>query len=135
MDFMDDMDNFAVVAVLFGGRACHAKPSGRRGGLACETHKGEEVACQAKPSGRSVVRAEGIEPSLQAWEAHVLPIYYARLNEKREINLVPATQAIITAAHQNGNHYRAIRRYRLQDERTPAPSLTSARAPHPALGQ
>ena len=25
-----------------------------------------------------MVRAEGIEPSIQAWEAHVLPLYYAR---------------------------------------------------------
>ncbi len=25
-----------------------------------------------------LVRAEGIEPSIQAWEAHVLPLYYAR---------------------------------------------------------
>ena len=25
-----------------------------------------------------MVRAAGIEPALQAWEAHVLPIYYAR---------------------------------------------------------
>ena len=27
-----------------------------------------------------MVRAEGIEPSIQAWEAHVLPLYYAREN-------------------------------------------------------
>ena len=25
-----------------------------------------------------MVRAEGIEPSSQAWEARILPIYYAR---------------------------------------------------------
>jgi hypothetical protein len=28
--------------------------------------------------GGKLVRAAGIEPALQAWEAHVLPIYYAR---------------------------------------------------------
>ena len=26
-----------------------------------------------------MVRAAGIEPAPQAWEAHVLPIYYARI--------------------------------------------------------
>ena len=32
-----------------------------------------------RPAGRlEMVRAEGIEPSIQAWEAHVLPLYYAR---------------------------------------------------------
>ena len=35
------------------------------------------------PSGRSMVRAARIELALQAWEAHVLPIYYARLRKKR----------------------------------------------------
>lgn len=29
-----------------------------------------------------MVRAEGIEPSTQAWEAHVLPLYYARAVRK-----------------------------------------------------
>lgn len=28
-----------------------------------------------------MVRAEGIEPSIQAWEAHVLPLYYARFKD------------------------------------------------------
>ena len=27
---------------------------------------------------KKMVRAAGIEPAPQAWEAHVLPIYYAR---------------------------------------------------------
>lgn len=31
-----------------------------------------------------LVRAEGIEPSLQAWEAHVLPLYYARSMKGQE---------------------------------------------------
>ncbi len=31
--------------------------------------------------GMNLVRAEGIEPSSHAWEAHILPIYYARVNE------------------------------------------------------
>jgi hypothetical protein len=32
------------------------------------------------------VRAAGVEPALQAWEAHVLPIYYARFEvDLREI--------------------------------------------------
>ena len=28
----------------------------------------------------AALRAEGIEPSIRAWEAHVLPLYYAREN-------------------------------------------------------
>ena len=28
-----------------------------------------------------MVRAAGIEPAPQAWEAHVLPIYYARKSD------------------------------------------------------
>ena len=31
-----------------------------------------------------MVRAARIELALQAWEAHVLPIYYARLKERKE---------------------------------------------------
>lgn len=41
-----------------------------------------------------MVRAEGIEPSPQAWEAHVLPLNYARSIEGQENEVLVATLAI-----------------------------------------
>ncbi len=31
---------------------------------------------------RNLVRAEGIEPSSHAWEARIIPIYYARKEQE-----------------------------------------------------
>ena len=44
-----------------------------------------------------MVRAKGIEPLIQAWEAHVLPLYYARIGTpggSRTLNLLIRSQAL-----------------------------------------
>ena len=43
-----------------------------------DKNKSKETEKRIGPKdGREMVRARGIEPRPQAWEAHVLPIYYA----------------------------------------------------------
>jgi hypothetical protein len=38
-----------------------------------------KAGCASRSSlERRLVRAEGVEPSSHAWEAHIIPIYYAR---------------------------------------------------------
>ena len=36
--------------------------------------------CMRRPLDEILERATGIEPALYAWEAHVLPLNYARMN-------------------------------------------------------
>lgn len=37
-----------------------------------------QASCNQSFSVLSLVRAAGVEPASHAWEAHILPIYYAR---------------------------------------------------------
>ena len=43
---------------------------------------------------RRLVRAEGIEPSSQAWEARILPMNYARVSWEERANRGARSQAV-----------------------------------------
>ena len=49
------------------------------------------------------MRAEGIEPSSHAWEAHIIPVYYARVSEtassatRRFLTVKLATSALASS--------------------------------------
>ena len=62
------------------------KQSGFKRKAPCREHHRQEDYQRNRKAHQNLkrykmVRARGIEPRPQAWEAHVLPIYYARTNE------------------------------------------------------